>query len=223
MSPAPPKKSDLNKKWMKPRQDRNIRIQPEYHLIVSEGTQTEPKYFEAIKDIINRQYRDKIQLDIYGEGKNTLGLFERARTRVLESPNGYKHVWVIYDTDDFPTEHINRTAELCEQNSTDDTTYHAIWSNQCVELWYLLHFGFFQSDIHRKDYWPKLTEHLNKIGAGNYTKGRADMYKVLRPFMDEAISNAKRLDKINENKTPADSAPGTKIYELIEILKPYLK
>jgi hypothetical protein len=132
-------------------------------------------------------------------------------------------VWVIYDTDDFPTEHINRTAELCEQNSTDDTTYHAIWSNQCVELWYLLHFGFFQSDIHRKDYWPKLTEHLNKIGAGNYTKGRADMYKVLRPFMDEAISNAKRLDKINENKTPADSAPGTKIYELIEILKPYLK
>ena len=32
--------------------------------------------------------------------------------------------------------------------------YHAIWSNQCIEVWFLLHFSYFQSDIHRKEYWP---------------------------------------------------------------------
>ena len=79
MSLKPPKKSDLNKSWMKPKPDRNLKIQPEYHLIVSEGTNTEPAYFEAIRDIINHQYREKIQLKIFGEGDNTLRLFWNAK------------------------------------------------------------------------------------------------------------------------------------------------
>lgn len=36
LSLKPPKKSDLDKKWMKKRLDRAIKIQPEYHLIVTE-------------------------------------------------------------------------------------------------------------------------------------------------------------------------------------------
>lgn len=222
MSLAPPKKSDRNKKWMKGRPDRKIGIQPEYHLIVTEGTNTEPQYFQAMRDIINRRYRNKIQLDIYGEGNNTLGLFARAKKLADESPNSYKHVWVVYDTDDFPAEHINRTAELCVQNTTDETQYHAVWSNQCIELWFLLHFGYFQSDIHRTDYWPKLTNYLQRIGKGEYSKGRKDMYDILKPRMERAIKYAKKLDKANAEKSPANSAPGTKVYELVEKLKPYL-
>lgn len=187
MSLKPLKKSDLEKDWMKTRRDKAIRIQPEYHLIVTEGTKTEPQYFQAVRDIINRQYRCKIQLDIFGEGDNTLSLFEKAKSRVSQNANGYKHVWIVYDTDDFPADHINRTAELCAQNSTDDIQYHAIWSNQCIELWYLLHFGYFHSDIHRQGYWPKLTEWLKNIEAGAYTKGRPDMYKILKPYMETAI------------------------------------
>ena len=53
MSLKPPKKSDLDKNWMKARLDRPKKIQPEYHLIVTEGTETEPAYFGAIRDIIN--------------------------------------------------------------------------------------------------------------------------------------------------------------------------
>lgn len=98
MSLKPSKKSDLNKGWMKKRRDKVIRIQPEYHLIVTEGTDTEPQYFQAIKDIINQKYRDKIHLDIFGEGDNTLSLFQKAKNRAEQNPNGYKHVWVVYDT-----------------------------------------------------------------------------------------------------------------------------
>lgn len=71
MSLKSPKKSDLNKGWMKKRLDREI----------------------------------KIQLDIYDEGDNTLSLFEKAKNRAGENPNGYKHVWVVYDTDDFPADY----------------------------------------------------------------------------------------------------------------------
>jgi hypothetical protein len=41
--------------------------------------------------------------------------------------------------------------------------------------------------------------------------------------MEAAIVNAKKLDQINTGKLPSASAPGTKVYELVEKLKPYLK
>lgn len=222
MSLKPPKKSDLNKSWMKSRLDRPKKIQPEYHLIITEGTNTEPAYFCSMKDIINATYPDRIQLDIYGEGDNTLNLFEKAKNRVSFSANGYKHVWIVYDTDDFPANHINQTEELCRKNSTEETTYHAIWSNQCIELWFLLHFSFLQSDLHRSSYWPKLTENLNAQNLGAYKKNRQDMYHILYPYMDTAIANAIKLDKINNGKLPSNAAPGTKVYELVKKLKPYL-
>lgn len=222
MSLKPPKKSDLNKSWMKKKPDRAIKIHPEYHLIVTEGTNTEPAYFGVIKDIINKRYPEKIHLDVSGEGDNTINLFERAKLLAGDNSNVYKHVWIVYDTDDFPADHIDRVLQLCALNSTEETIFHAIWSNQCIELWYLLHFSFMQSDIHRTEYWPKLTEHLKQIGAGEYTKNRKDMYQILYPYMNYAIGNAKRLNALNEGKLPSKAAPGTKVYELIEVLKPYL-
>lgn len=191
-------------------------------MIVTEGTDTEPAYFGAIRDVINSQYREKVRLDICGEGDNTINLFRKAKQNVADSPNGYRHVWVVYDTDDFPAEHIDKVVELCRENSNEETEYHAVWSNQCVELWYLLHFSFMQSDLHRTEYWPKLTEWLTSIGVGEYEKSRKDMYHILWPFLDFAIANAKRLEVINEGKLPSKAAPGTKIYELVEKLKPYL-
>ena len=55
-----------------------------------------------------------------------------------------------------------------------------------------------QSDIHREEYWPKLTECLKQIGAGEYEKNRKDMYEILHPYMEYAIGNAKRLNASNE-------------------------
>ena len=132
------------------------------------------------------------------------------------------NTWVVYDTDDFPADHINKTAELCVSESTDETTYHAIWSNQCIELWFLLHFSFMQSDLHRTSYWSKLTAILTSQGLGEYEKNRTDMYQILFPYMDAAIANAEKLDRINEGKLPSASAPDTKVYELVKKLKPYL-
>ena len=112
MSLKPLKKTDLGKDWV--RNDRYVRkigIQPEYHLIVTEGTDTEPNYFEEIRRIINDKYSDRIVLKVEGKGDNTLNLYEKARESAV-GPNDYKHVWIVYDTDDFPADHINRTAEL---------------------------------------------------------------------------------------------------------------
>ena len=222
MSLKPQKKSDINKGWMNNRRDRKILIQPEYHLIVTEGTKTEPLYFEAIRDIVNHKYKERIKLEVCGEGNDTLSLFDKARKRAEHDVIEYTHVWVVYDTDDFPAERINKTAELCYEYRTGDTEYHAIWSNQCIELWFLLHFSYFHSNVHRKDYKDKLSNYLNTIGTGKYEKNRPDMFNILKPYMNTAINNAIRLDGLNKGKTPTDAAPGTKVHELIMKLKPYL-
>lgn len=51
------------------------------------------------------------------------------KPHTASSANGYKHVWVVYDTDDFPADHINKTAQLCDEESS-----------------------FMQSDLHRSTY-----------------------------------------------------------------------
>ena len=51
MSLKPPKKSDLGKSWMKNRRDKARMIQPEYHLIASEGTETQCRYSERIDEL----------------------------------------------------------------------------------------------------------------------------------------------------------------------------
>ena len=68
-----------------------------------------------------------------------------------------------------------------------------------------------------------IRDRLKSIGQGEYSKGRNDIFQILWPFMDFAIANAERLDTLNEGKTPASSAPGTKVHELIKHLRAYLK
>lgn len=140
---------------------------------------TEPPYFRALGAVINKTYPDRIHIEVEGEGMNTLSLYAKAKDLAAKSANGYRHIWVVYDTDDFPAAHIDETARLCEADSNDETTYHAIWSNQCVELWFLLHFSFMQSNLYRSEYWPKLTDILKSLGEGEYQKNRDDMYYIL--------------------------------------------
>ncbi len=159
MSLKPTKKSDRNKEWLKPRADKKILIPPEYHLIVTEGTKTEPNYFLGLKIAIDKK---------------------------------------------------------------DGGRYHAIWSNQCIELWFLLHFQYMDSDIARTEYYTKLSKCMLANKAGNYCKNRDDIFDCLKPYMETAIANAKKLEQDNEGRVPSACTPGTKVYQIFEKLKKYL-
>lgn len=221
MSLKPSKKSDAKKSWMTSGRDKPKKLQLGHHLIVTEGTKTEPNYFYGLKKAIEQNNRND-KLHIEGQGAHTTELMIRAKRLVQRAGVPFKHVWLVYDKDDFPASEFNDVVSLCKAASNDETEYHAIWSNQCVELWYLLHFGLYQMDIHRDDYFPKLSNQLGKIGAGDYAKNRTDMFEVLIPYLDTAIANADKLSVLNENKTPASSAPGTQMHTLLRYFKPYI-
>lgn len=223
MSKKPVKKSDSEKGWMKKRRDNRRMIAPEYHLIVTEGTKTEPNYFGKLKEEINSRYRDRISIEIagIGQGSNTLTLLEKAQNIVSNSPIEYKHVWLVYDKDDFPRDDFDNTYYKCKSLSKQHEAVmnHALWSNECIEYWFLLHFHLLQSAISRNEYYPKLSEYL----GSKYEKNRDDIYSLLKPHLTTAIKNAKQVAAGNKNLPPSQSTPGTTVYEIFEKLISYLK
>lgn len=71
------------------------------------------------------------------------------------------HIYCVFDKDDWD---MNRYQQaFIEANKHNDVT--AIWANQCFELWYLLHFAFHNSGMHRDEIYKKL-ETPSRLGKG---------------------------------------------------------
>lgn len=234
MSNKPRKHSELKKResaakrmkvrWGKTRSAApSIRIRPERFLIVTEGTKTEPYYFEGFRRRVNAEYHGEfVTLLVYGLGDNTVSLFEQAKRIAEADPDGFTQVWVVYDKDSFPSRDFNAVPVLCDAASGGGVAYHAAWTNEAFELWYVLHFAYVDSALGRSAYAPILTRYLRAEGLGAYEKNRSDMFDVLESRMQTAISNAEKLEEANAGAAPADSNPGTTVHLLVEELLPYL-
>lgn len=138
----------------------------------------------------------------------------------------FQHVWILYYQDDFPKAHFDNAAKRCEalnlrnQEQERNIKFHALWSNQCVELWFLLHFEYLDSNIERTQYQDILSKFLGK----KYEKNDPQIFSRLFPHIRTAISNAKRIRALyTKNTPPSQCAPCTTFYELIETLWPYLQ
>ena len=220
----PIKKTDRNKNWIKKRQNRFIKGKLEYHLIICEGTKTEPNYFKALKEKITKQNKDKITIEIIGKGEGTTNLLEYAMKKVQKSTNYISNVWLVYDKDDFTDKSFNEVQEKCfEINKHGNTIYNPIWSNESIETWILLHFIKFDTPISRKDCIKKINQNFSKRKLGNYKKNDKELYDKLSPYLLDAISNARWLDLKYENRLPAEMTPCTKVYKLVELLNKYVE
>lgn len=145
--------SELKQKMQKRSKEIN-RILPPYLYIVSEGTKTEPYYIEGIAQIINEKYKEFSTgkfIEVEGTGKSTKGLLEYARNNVEKVFPRAEEVWLMYDMDDFPLYNFDNTQHSAEGRA-DRRRYRVAWSNECIELWFLLHFQELTANIGRKKY-----------------------------------------------------------------------
>lgn len=135
-------------------------------------------------------------------------------------------IWCVYDKDSFPSSDVNavveRTIRLNQVNP--DLQYHAAWSNECIEFWFILHFAYYTSNNHRSEYIKFLNEKFRELNIGKYTKNMDDLYDVLMTYGNPklAIRYEKKIIENAAGKTPSQIAPGTKVYELVEELAKYL-
>lgn len=175
-------------------------------LIVCEGAKTEPNYFDSF-DVTMLQVR------VEGTGTNTLSLVELTHT--YAEGQGFDQVWCVFDRDSFSAANFNAAIERAKQHG-----YRVAWSNECFELWYVLHFAFMDSGQARSLYYPRLTECLGIP----YTKNSASMYDLLRERQPQAIKNARKLwSRYDPDHHPAADNPCTTVFELVEELNKYLR
>lgn len=220
----------------KKRKEGSRLVQPERYLIICEGKKTEPYYFKGIQKRIEEKYNQRINvtshptLKVEGVGRSCLSLLDYAQTIIdneKKKNREYDHVWLVYDLDDFPCDDFDNTVysvNSMNESKNDSKKWHVAWSNQCIELWFLLHFNNYNTDIHRTGYFEKLSDIFKSYGLDKYEKNNENIFEILIAYgsLENAINYAKQLCKENEGKPPSKMAPATKVYELVEILKPHI-
>ena len=214
------------------------------HIFYGEGVKTEPQYVQNMKDVLEERYQmtasDIIIVDEKSGGRSTLGLVEYAEKDVANRRNkgiSIDHVWIFYDKDSFAKDSYdnayhkitskNKKKYLNVENDPCDahkTRWHALWSNECFELWVLLHFQYMQSALSRDAYIPKINTELARIQEDLlYDKSLTNLFKTLEMHGDikKAVRWAKTLDKKLPNPKVKEN-PSTGIYELMEYFDLYL-
>ncbi len=204
------------------RRKQDIRIKRRYYLIVCEGTKTEPNYFESLKKNLAPGVIDTIDLEIEGTGHNTLTVIDDAQkiSERLERLSGriFDEIWAVFDRDSFPEQNFNNAIFKAQS-----VGIHCAWTNEAFELWYLLHFQFFQNGMSRNDYKTLIERELSlKMGQPFvYQKNSGEMFMLLQQYGDQeqAIKHAKQLESVFADQTDyANHNPCTKLHHLIEKL-----
>lgn len=182
-------------------------------LVVCEGEKTEPNYFRSIQKELPQHI---VELEICGEGFNTLTLVEKAQTLRDGRKSGsypFDQVWVVFDRDSFPPSDFDNAISKAEADGIK-----CAWSNEAFELWYVLHFEYRTTAMPRTEYQDKLSGLIYKA----YAKNAPDMYQVLAATgsQDHAINWAKRLhgEAQVSGKPFSQANPCTTVYALIKTL-----
>ena len=96
-------------------------------------------------------------------------------------------------------------------------------SNEAFEIWYLLHFEFYNTGISRDLYKQKIQANFRNKGLTSfiYTKNRTDMFDLLSKYgnLKLAIKHSKKLESsFNGSMHFANQNPGTTVYKLVSEL-----
>jgi len=179
-------------------------------LIVCEGKKTEPNYFKNFPQ--NPDVYDK--LNIHGPGYNTLSLVNEAirlKNEAQKKGKPYIEAWCVFDKDDFPITQFQNAIILAEKNRIK-----CAYSVEAFELWYMLHFNFYESALSREQYKEKLTKLLNKP----YEKNDEEIYRILEELQHTAIKNAQKLYFRQHKRPLVEQNPITTVFQLVERLLP---
>lgn len=203
---------------------QDIRAKRMYYLIVCEGEETEPNYFEGLKQDLPKGVLTAYQIDIEGTGRNTQSLIDEAiRLKAVYEKNTGRLIdklWVVFDRDSFTAHDFNNAINRCMQSNP---VIYCAWSNEAFELWYLLHFHYYQNAMSRGQYQGLIEQNLKPHLGDDYTyeKNSEELYALLKEYgsIDDAIRNAKRLaEAYGKRQDYAEQNPCTMVHRLVEEL-----
>lgn len=203
-----------------------------FYLIVCEGEKTEPNYFESLKESLPRGVLELTNIDIDGTGKNTLSIIEEAKKLKKKYEEKYlrkiDNVWAVFDKDSFPSNNFNNAIN---KGANSRPKINCAWTNEAFELWYLLHFNYYNTGVPRGRYQKLLEKEINNSANTSdfkYQKNSKEMFSILNQYgsQERAIANAERLEGLYHDRSYANHNPCTKVHklinELIELTEKYV-
>lgn len=201
-----------------PRQERSLKRRTGYRtpkqsfLIICEGVNTEPDYFNAFR-------LTSASVKAVGKGLNTIKLVHEAliiRGEERRKGHLFDQYWVVFDKDDFPNQDFNEAIRLAEAND-----FRVAYSNQAFEYWFLLHFNMYRGYIHRNNYAQMLSQ-LMKTKYSKKDNFTIKIYGMLLPYQQEAIARAKKIYADFGNTSPSQAESSTTVFKLVEELNRFL-
>ena len=233
---------------------QHTRHYKEYFLIVCEDESTEPTYFKKVfqEEFEKLLPKDTIRIETVGTGRNSLGVVEKAvekrisRTEII--PKTIDHVWAVFDKDDLDQNETTtqRFEDAFLVAAANDINI--AYSNECFELWLLLHFVNVSNVIPIP---RKAAEDIDKSAClygmleNAINKGRTADQQILydhahhtKPYISveeliaiimksgdetKAIARAQALDASQQGKKPIEANPNTTVYKLVQELREWLE
>lgn len=129
----------------------------------------------------------------------------------------YDQVWCVFDrdphVDSITPEDFNNAFKNAKTNG-----FNIAYSNECFELWYILHFEFLDTGLPRSNYEGRLTKHLGQ----KYEKNDPKMYDKLREQQPIAIRNAEKLLANYDRSNPEQDNPSTTVHLLVQALNMFI-
>ncbi len=171
-------------------------------IIATEGTKTEPQYFDLLN---NQQSVVQIECLRRGDGSSPLYVLKRMKIRLkLAKLSKSDEAWLVIDKDNWTEEQLTPLYNW----SQEQENYGLAVSNPKFEYWIVLHFedgnGIFTS--------RECSERLSKY-LPNYDKS-IDDNKLTPVMISEAIRRARQKD--NPCCVDWPRVTGTTMYRLVE-------
>lgn len=198
----------------------DVKSKRRFFLIVCEGEKTEPNYFESLKNNLPKGVLDVCAFKIVGTGHNTVSLVNNAMTLrnnwQAQTNRPIDKLWIVFDKDSFSDQSFNSAIQTCIATPNVDCA----WTNEAFELWYLLHFHYYNTGISRKQYQDLIEENFKKQGLNGYKykKNSTEMYSLLETYANKenAIKNAVKLEKLYAaQQNYSTQNPCTMVYKLV--------
>ncbi|MDY6392443.1 MAG: RloB family protein [Bacilli bacterium] len=191
------------------------------------GEQTEKNYFQhylrSIKDrwaaknhqITQFRWEDKaLPVDPMNMAKKV--------EKIIKDQEHISDIFVVFDLDSFPHDNFDNTVTKLLHLSDEDKRVWPLWSNECIELWFLLHFEFYNVNSGRNQYFDKLGKHLGSHYEKNDEK-IAQKILAAGGRLEDAVKFAKKLHDCYDEGTPySKRCPDTAVDDFFKEFQDYI-
>jgi len=186
-------------------------------LIVSEGSKTEPIYFNSLKSNLRLAM---VEVEIVGEGAAPINVVDRAielreerkrHTKNSLTKAAYDLVYCMIDVEAPKAESLPRAV-----NKAKDNKLEAILSNPCFEYWYILHFRKTSAPFNRSQDAKSALRREHPA----YSESDTTIFDVVYPKTGEAIKRSKEVlkEQHNDAEDLSDCNPSTHVHKIVEYL-----